>query len=69
MYEGFIIAFFVGLAVNQITDLIGIGKGTVTNEVFNKTLILSIILSIICTAIGLVSYYNAIARFINNKEE
>jgi hypothetical protein len=32
LIEGFIIAFVVGLAVNQITDLLGIFKGSVEND-------------------------------------
>lgn len=33
IYEGFIMAFVVGLAVNQFTDLIGIYKGTIPYDI------------------------------------
>jgi hypothetical protein len=44
LYEGFFMAFIVGLAVNQITDLIGIGKGNVVKDILQSTSIISGIL-------------------------
>lgn len=51
MYEGFFIAFLVGLIVNQFTDIIGITKGNKTNASIT-------LLWIIALGIGTLLVYN-----------
>lgn len=48
MWSGFFIAFIVGLTVNQITDIIGYFKGSVSMENITVTVILSIVLVLAC---------------------
>lgn len=48
MWNGFALAFIVGLAVNQVTDLVGMWKGTVDAQYLVKTLGASIIFLLIC---------------------
>lgn len=49
--SGFIVAIFVGVLVNQITDVIGFYKGSVSLDVIWPTVIISSVLLAICVAI------------------
>lgn len=70
LYEGFFLAFIVGLSVNQVTELIGAYKGTAsyTKEMTNYTIICSLIL---ITASVAMYFWNFIVHFIKyiNKEK
>ena len=46
--NGFILAFIVGLAVNQVTELLGFWKGTVTNGSREMTILFTIVFMFIC---------------------
>ena len=70
MWDGFILAFVVGLAVNQATDFIGYYKGSVSLAGIQSTVIIMGILLVIC--VGLYFYRflkNAIEIFNNNQSE
>ena len=51
--EGLIVAFFVGLLVNQVTDMITFFKGTVTPSNFYVTIIIIFVLLFICISLTL----------------
>lgn len=58
MWNGFFLAFFVGLAVNQVTDIIGYYKGTVTVKQIWLT---TMIAAVLCTAC-LIAYLYTFCR-------
>lgn len=62
MWNGFLIAFLVGLAVNQITDLIGYWKGSVSLSSLMPTLIITVILVAICMGLY---FYNMIKETVD----
>lgn len=62
MWNGFLIAFLVGLAVNQITDLIGYWKGSVSLNSLMPTLIITVILVAICMGLY---FYNMIKETVD----
>lgn len=49
--EGFMLAFIVGLLVNQITDIIGFYKGSLDIESIGSTIWISLVLMLICVCI------------------
>lgn len=67
---GIIMAFFVGLLTNQITDIIGMYKGTVTPERIKGTLIISGVIFIICVVIAFGLFISEIIKMLerNNDE-
>lgn len=67
MYEGFFIAFLVGLIVNQFTDVIGITKGSDTNT--GITLLWIIVLGIGTLLIYKFKYIHDVLGGRINKEE
>lgn len=54
--EGLIVAFFVGLLVNQVTDIISFLKGTLVLESIFPTLFISLALLFICVLIFLLEF-------------
>ena len=67
---GIFVAFFIGLLTNQITDIIGMLKGTVTPEKIQCTIIISIIIFIICALIVFGLFISEIIKMLerNNDE-
>ncbi len=67
---GIIMAFFVGLLTNQITDIIGMFKGTVTPEKIKSTVIISVVIFIICVVIAFGLFISEIIKMLerNNDE-
>lgn len=67
---GIIMAFFVGLLTNQITDIIGMLKGTVTPEKIKYTVIISFVIFMICVAIAFGLFISEIVKMLerNNDE-
>ena len=49
--DGLIVAFFVGLLVNQVTDIIGYLKGSFETSDIKSTVIISAVLLIVCIII------------------
>lgn len=66
---GIVMAFFVGLLVNQITDIIGIYKGTVLQEKLGCTLIISIVLLLICIAIAIGLFISEIIKILERDND
>lgn len=64
MINGFIVAAFVGLLVNQLTDIIGYYKGSVTISSIMPTIIISAILFIICIGIFTWLFFNELLRLL-----
>ncbi len=60
--EGLIVAFFVGLLVNQVTDIIGFLKGTVTLDSIIPTIILVLFFSSICVLIFLLEFISTFIK-------
>ncbi|MDY2997808.1 MAG: hypothetical protein SOU16_10960 [Faecalimonas sp.] len=48
MFDGFVVAIFVGLFVNQTTDIIGYYKGSITLNSIWPTVLIAFILIFIC---------------------
>lgn len=64
MWSGFLLAFIVGLAVNQATDIIGYCKGAVTVDNLWITIIITGFLCVICLLAYLYSFFkDAISLF------
>lgn len=68
MINGFIVAALVGLLVNQLTDIIGYYKGSVTISTIMPTIIISIILFIICICIFAWLFFNELLRLLKKHE-
>ena len=68
MWSGFFLAFIVGLAVNQVTELIGFYKGTVQVESVLSTVILTIIFLGICIMAYIYSFLKNALSIINKKQ-
>lgn len=65
MWEGFFLAFMVGLAVNQVTEIITYAKGGAD---INRTVILTIALVVICVVAYIYTFFeNAIALLKEKK--
>lgn len=70
MWSGFLLAFIVGLAVNQATDIIGYYKGTVTADKIWPAIIITAVLCMICLIAYLYSFWkNAVTLFDDLKTE
>lgn len=70
MWDGFVLAFIVGLAVNQATDFIGYYKGSVTLANIQSTVIIMGILLLICVLLYFYRFLrNAIEIFNENSNE
>lgn len=60
MWSGFLLAFIVGLAVNQATDFIGYYKGTVIVDKIWPTTVITVIFCLICLAAYLYSFWQKV---------
>lgn len=69
MRDGFILAFLVGLAVNQITDIIGYYKGTVTIEKVGSTIIIALVLCGICLIVYFYNFLKSAMSLLKNFEK
>ena len=70
MWNGFVVAFVVGLSVNQITDIIGYYKGSVQLTALWPTIIITVILVAICIVLYLYSFLkDALNILSDNKIE
>ena len=66
MWTGFVIAFVVGLFVNQVTDIIGYFKGTVNLTHLLPTIVVGIVLFLICLVLYLYSFFKNIMDMYND---
>ena len=64
LWEGFIVAFFVGLLVNQATDLISIFKGVIESTFLLKTIIFISLFIVICVFIFIFNYLVKLVDFL-----
>ena len=64
MINGFIVAAFVGLLVNQLTNIIGFYKGSVSIATIMPTVIISAILFVICISIFTWLFLNELLRLL-----
>ena len=69
MWNGFALAFVVGLAVNQVTDVIGYYKGSVNLEVIWPTNIIVAVLLLICLAFYFYGFIKSALSIINKEEK
>ena len=69
MRDGFILAFLVGLAVNQITDIIGYYKGTVTIEKVGSTIVIALVLCGICLIVYFYNFLKSAMSLLKNFEK
>lgn len=66
LWSGFVLAFIVGLAVNQVTDMIGYWKGTVTLESIWPTVVITGCLCVACLAAYFYSFVKNALALIND---
>lgn len=68
---GIVMAFFVGLLANQITDIIGMYKGTVTPQKVECTVAISFGIFFICIVIAIGLFISEIIKMLerNNDEK
>ena len=69
MWNGFILAFVVGLAVNQVTDVIGYYKGSVALEKIWPTSIIIAILLVICVLFYFYYFMRNALSLVNEKND
>lgn len=69
MWTGFIVAFAVGLAVNQITEIIGYFKGTIIVDSITSTMILSIVFCLLCIVIYIYSFMKDFLEIIKKDKQ
>ena len=69
MWSGFLLAFVVGLTVNQFTDIISYLKGKITMEFVWSTVIITGVLLLICIAAYLYSFFNHAIRILNSDKK
>lgn len=70
MWSGFLLAFIVGLAVNQATDIIGYFKGPVSDDDIWITIVITAMLCMICLGAYVYSFLkNVIDLFDDIKKE
>lgn len=67
--DGLLLAFFVGLLVNQVTDVIGYCKGTVQMENIWPTLIITLILLFICTGFFVGMFISQLVTLIRKEND
>ncbi len=68
MWSGFFLAFLVGLAVNQVTDIIGYYKGTVAVGEIWPTMIWSAIFCGICILAYLYSFFKKAISLVDSSK-
>ncbi|MCI9610787.1 MAG: hypothetical protein HFH33_01945 [Eubacterium sp.] len=66
MFSGFLLAFIVGLAVNQATEIIGYYKGTITADNLWITLVLTGGLCLICLLAYLYSFFKDVMALLDD---
>ena len=69
MWNGFIVAFVVGLAVNQVTDVIGYYKGNVKLDVIWPTNIIIMILVLVCVILYGYSFLKNVIEIYNENRK
>lgn len=69
MWNGFVLAFVVGLVVNQVTDVIGYYKGSVSLSVIWPTNIIIAVLLSICLAFYFYGFIKSALSIINKEEK
>lgn len=67
MWDGFIVAFIVGLAVNQATDIIGYFKGSVSLTDLWSTVAIMSILVVVCVVIYFYRFFKNAIQIFNEK--
>ena len=67
MWAGFFVAFLVGLAVNQVTEIIAYLKGDSTT--IWVTVLISVVLLLICIGIYLYSFLNDVKNYFDHKSK
>ncbi|KAI4442009.1 hypothetical protein FMM80_21480 [Schaedlerella arabinosiphila] len=68
MWSGFFLAFLVGLAVNQVTDIIGYYKGTVAVDEIWPTVAWSVALCGVCIVAYIYNFLVKAISLINNSK-
>lgn len=66
--DGLVVAFFVGLLVNQCTDLIGYFKGSVTLDNVYHTIILCIVFLVVCILVFGSVFVSSLIRMLKEKK-
>lgn len=64
LYEGLIVAFLVGLSVNQVTDLIGIAKGTIENQYLFSSLWWVLGIGIAAVIVFLLKFFTDVLKYV-----
>lgn len=64
MFDGFIVAVFVGLLVNQITDMIGFAKGSVSLSSIWPTVFITMGFLLICIVIFICLFATELYRLL-----
>lgn len=66
---GIIVAFFVGLLVNQVTDIIALCKGSVTLENIGITIIIIFVIIVICIFIAIGLFLSEIIKMLESEND
>jgi hypothetical protein len=69
MLDGFIVAIFVGLFVNQVTDFIGFYKGNVSLSSIWATVLLALVFLIICIGIFVCRFISELIKLIKKGKD
>ena len=68
MWNGFFVAFMVGLVVNQVTELLGLLKFEISESQLVPTLIFTVVLLLICLGMYLFSFVKNVLLVFNEKK-
>lgn len=68
MWNGFFVAFIVGLVVNQVTELLGLLKSEISESELVPTLIFTVVLLLLCLGIYLFSFVKDVLSVFNEKK-
>nr|DAO39711.1 MAG TPA: hypothetical protein [Caudoviricetes sp.] len=68
LWEGFFVAFIVGLFVNQVTDILSILKGALSKEHLESTIVVIIITGLMCFFVFCIGYMKRVIAYLKSKD-
>lgn len=67
--NGFIVAFLVGLFVNQVTDFIGKYKGSVSLTNIWPTVVIILVLFVLCVIVFIIMFLDELLKIVGRNNE
>lgn len=67
LWNGFLMAFVVGILVNQVTDIISFYKGGSSLKTISDTMVLCVILAVICLGMYIYTFAQTFIKIVKNR--